>query len=136
MRPGESQLGVQVVERALRVLCINWALVILLTLILPSAACCIRPSIRIEAGSDGCILTSYYTREGNGLLLQCSCLENPRNGGAWWAGVYGVAQSRTRLKRLSSSSSSIVEEKGTTCRRRPPSVINCVDLGNSWSLVS
>ena len=38
--------------------------------------------------------------------LQCSCLENPRNGGAWWAAVYGVAQSRTRLKRLSSSSSS------------------------------
>ena len=34
---------------------------------------------------------------------QCSCLENPRDGGAWWAAVYGVAQSRTRLKRLSSS---------------------------------
>ena len=44
--------------------------------------------------------------EGNGNLLQCSCLENPRDGGAWWAAVYGVAQSRTRLKRLSSSSSS------------------------------
>ena len=40
--------------------------------------------------------------EGNGNLLQCSCLENPRDGGAWWAAVYGVAQSRTRLKRLSS----------------------------------
>ena len=39
--------------------------------------------------------------------LQCSCLENPRDGGAWWAAVYGVAQSRTWLKRLSSSSSSI-----------------------------
>ena len=38
--------------------------------------------------------------------LQCSCLENPRDGGAWWAAIYGVAQSRTRLKRLSSSSSS------------------------------
>ena len=37
--------------------------------------------------------------------LQCSCLENPRDGGAWWAAVYGVAQSRTRLKWLSSSSS-------------------------------
>ena len=36
---------------------------------------------------------------------QCSCLENPRDGGAWWAAVSGVAQSRTRLKRLSSSSS-------------------------------
>ena len=42
--------------------------------------------------------------EGNGNPLQCSCLENPRDGGACWAAVYGVAQSRTRLKRLSSSS--------------------------------
>ena len=40
--------------------------------------------------------------EGNGNPLQCSCLENPRDGRAWWAAVYGVAQSRTRLKRLSS----------------------------------
>ena len=44
--------------------------------------------------------------EGNGNPLQCSCLENPRDGGAWCAAVYGVAQSRTRLKRRSSSSSS------------------------------
>ena len=44
--------------------------------------------------------------EGNGNPLQCSCLDNPMDGGAWWAAVYGVAQSRTRLKRLSSSSSS------------------------------
>ena len=44
--------------------------------------------------------------EGNGNSLQCSCLENPRDGGAWWAAIYGVAQSQTRLKRLSSSSSS------------------------------
>ena len=36
--------------------------------------------------------------EGNGNPLQCSCLENPRDGGAWWAAVYGVAQSRTQLK--------------------------------------
>ena len=43
--------------------------------------------------------------EGNGNPLQCSCLENPRDGGTWWAAVSGVAQSRTRLKRLSSSSS-------------------------------
>ena len=40
---------------------------------------------------------------GNGNPLQSSCLENPRDGGAWWAALYGVAQSRTRLKRLSSS---------------------------------
>ena len=44
--------------------------------------------------------------EGSGNPLQRSCLENPRDGGAWWAAVYGVAQSRTRLKRLSSSSNS------------------------------
>ena len=44
--------------------------------------------------------------EGNGSPLQCSFLENPREGRAWWAAVYGVAQSWTRLKRLSSSSSS------------------------------
>ena len=41
--------------------------------------------------------------KGDGNPLQCSCRENPRDGGAWWADVYGVAQSRTRLKRLSSS---------------------------------
>ena len=45
--------------------------------------------------------------EGNGNPLQCSCLENPRDGGAWWAAIYGVAQSRTLLKQLSSSSSSM-----------------------------
>ena len=45
--------------------------------------------------------------EGNGNPLQCSCLENPRDGEAWWAAVYGVAQSWTRLKRLSSSSCGI-----------------------------
>ena len=43
--------------------------------------------------------------EGNGNPFQCSCLENPRDRGAWWAAIFGVAQSRTRLKRLSSSSS-------------------------------
>ena len=43
------------------------------------------------------------TGEGNGNPLQCSCLENRRDGEAWWAAVYGVAQSWTRLKRLSSS---------------------------------
>ena len=46
-----------------------------------------------------------YNGEGNGNPLQCSCLENPRDGGAWWAAVRGVTQSRTRLKCLSSSSS-------------------------------
>ena len=46
--------------------------------------------------------------EENGNPLQRSCLENPRDGGDWWAAVYGVAQSRTRLKRLSSNSSSAI----------------------------
>ena len=45
--------------------------------------------------------------EGNGNPLYCSCLENPRDGGAWWAALYGVAQSRTRLRWLSSSSINI-----------------------------
>ena len=49
---------------------------------------------------------AYEDREGNGTPLQYSCPENPRDGGAWQAAIYGVAQSRTRLKRLSSSSSS------------------------------
>ena len=50
--------------------------------------------------------------EGNGNPLQCSCLENPRDGGAWWAAVYGVAQSQTWLKRLRSSSSSSEWKRG------------------------
>ena len=44
--------------------------------------------------------------EGSGTPLQYSCLENPLDGGAWWAAIYGVAESRARLKRLSNSSSS------------------------------
>ena len=51
------------------------------------------------------------TGEGNGDPLQCSCLENPRDRGAWWAAVCGVAQSWTRLKQLSSSSSSKVTRR-------------------------
>ena len=50
-------------------------------------------------------LSLSCTGEGNGNPLQCSCLENPRDGGAWWAAIYGVTQSQTRLKQLSSSSS-------------------------------
>ena len=46
----------------------------------------------------------YLIGEGNGNTLQCSCLENPRDGGAWWAAIYGVTQSWTRLKLPSSSS--------------------------------
>ena len=51
----------------------------------------------------------HFIGEGNGNPLQCSCLENPREGGALWAAAYGVAQSRTRLKWLSNSSSSILK---------------------------
>ena len=58
--------------------------------------------------------------EGNGNPLQCSCLENPRDGGAWWAAIYGIAQSRTRLKWLSSSSSSREgEERKASISERP-----------------
>ena len=52
--------------------------------------------------------------EGNGNPLQCSCPENPRDGGAWWAALSRVAQSRTQLKRLSSSSRDFNEAFGST----------------------
>ena len=57
--------------------------------------------------SYGFSSSHVWNREGNGNPLQYSCLENPMDGGAWWAAVSEVAQSRTRLKRLSSSSSSM-----------------------------
>ena len=60
--------------------------------------------------------------EGNGNPIQCSCLENPRDGGAWWAAVSGVAQSQTGLKRLSSSSSSSKLELGS-----------CWHVSGSWN---
>ena len=53
-----------------------------------------------------CCVAEINIGEGNGNPLQYSCLENPRDRGAWWAAIYGVAQSQTQLKRLSSSSSS------------------------------
>ena len=53
-------------------------------------------------------LFTFMLGEGNGNPLQGSCLENPRDGGAWWAAVYGVAQSWTQLKWLSSSSSTLI----------------------------
>ena len=59
--------------------------------------------------------------EGNGNPLQCPCLENPRDRGAWWAAVYGVAQSRTRLKRLAAAAaekpSGRQEKKQTQSKR-------------------
>ena len=56
-----------------------------------------------------CHFSLSCTGEGNGNPLQCSCLENTRDGGAWWASIYEVAQSRTWLKQLSSSSMVKVE---------------------------
>ena len=61
------------------------------------------------------LFTLMHIGEGNGNPLQCSCLENPREGGAWWADVYEVAQSRTRLKRLSSSSSIVAACESSPC---------------------
>ena len=63
-------------------------------------------SSKSETG-DSLIETYLQGREGNGTPLQHSCLENPMDGEAWWAAVYGVTQSWPRLKRLSSSSSSM-----------------------------
>ena len=74
--------------------------------------------------------------EGNDNSLQCSCLENPRDGGAWWAAIYGVTQSRTQLKWLSSSSSSIAEKK---MNFRIETLIRPVcpqRYGKMWSCVS
>ena len=74
-----------------------------------------------------------YIGAGNGNPLQCSCLENPRDGGAWWAAVCGVAQSQTRLKRLSSRSRMIL--KNHFCYIMGPLLIYVVDKNiacQSW----
>ena len=62
--------------------------------------------------------------EGNGNPLQCCCLENPRDGGAWWAAVCGVAQSWTRLKRLSSS----IKNKNRSILKDVINTLNTIDL--------
>ena len=90
--------------------------------------------------------------EGNSNPLQCSCLGNPRDGGAWWAAVYGVAQSRTRLKRLSSIQynglkyvckisliCSLVMEKATTGRnfkRNNKLIIHSQKLIELWGVIA
>ena len=74
--------------------------------------------------------------EGNGNPLQCSCLENPSNGGAWWAAVYGVTQSWTRLKRLSSSSSCLCPawvQPVTSMLTVPPAPVPILATGTSIS---
>ena len=65
------------------------------------------------------------TGEGNGNPLQCSCLENPRDGGAWWAAIYGVAQGWTRLRRLSLVQSRALHQEVSRCPL-------CVLLHISW----
>ena len=70
------------------------------------------PNLGFPGGSVG---------EGNGNPLQYSCLENPRDGGAWWAAVYGVTQSRTRLKRLGGGGG------GGSVLKNPPA--NAGDVG-------
>ena len=79
--------------------------------------------------------------EGNGNPLQCSCLENPRDGGAWWAAVHWVAQSRTRLKWLSSSSNDYWKGKIEDRRRRGwqrmrwwDGITNSMDMSLRWNL--
>ena len=62
-------------------------------------------SMRLQRVGHDWVTSLSCIGKGNGNPLQCPCLENPRDGGAWWAAVYGVAQSRTRLKWPSSSSS-------------------------------
>ena len=72
--------------------------------------------------------------EGNGNPIQCLCLENPRDGGAWWAAVCGVAQSRTRLKRLSSISSSTEHgfPGGSVVKNLPANAVDARDGFDPW----
>ena len=72
-------------------------------------------------------ILTYYSREGNSNPLQYSCLENPMDGGAWWAAVHGVTQSRTRLKQLSSSSNILLSFK---------EVFICTPPRKAWKCLS
>ena len=72
-------------------------------------------SLRVRLNWATSLWLFTFMHQGNGNPLQCSCLKNPRDGGAWWAAIYGVAQSRTRLKWLSSRSSSSAIKKWFIC---------------------
>ena len=88
--------------------------------ILHSSKTQILSSLTGQECSDGrgsfvhCYILSTKSGEGDGTPLQYSCLENPTGGAAWWAAVYGVSQSRTRLKHLSSSRSKVLEKEMAT----------------------
>ena len=73
--------------------------------------------------------------EGNGNPLQCSCLENPRDGGAWWAALYGVTQSQTWLKWLSSSSMLAVFREGNGNPFQYSCLESPVDGGAQWASI-
>ena len=91
----------------------------------------VQPMGSLGVGHDwvtSLLLFTFIHGEGNGNPLQCSCLENPRDRGAWWAAVYGVAQSWTWLKRCSSSSSS----KHCNLISWKDRVPVCQDLDNLW----
>ena len=76
----------------------------------------------------------HWRRNGN--PLQCSCLENPRDRGAWWAAVYGVAQSWTRLKRLSSSSNRLVKTSSGQDKPTPVSKESDQYEGFNFDIIS
>ena len=78
-------------------------------------------SLRVEHDSATLLSLFTFIGEGNGNLLQCSCLENPRDGGALWVAVYGVAQSWTRLSSSSTSSRTVTSSYwGSTSGNYPP----------------
>ena len=79
-------------------------------------------------GSEARTLSHW---EGNGNSLQCSCLENFRDGGASWAAVYGVAQSRTLLKRLSSI---LLKEGRNILRKQKLNYFSCYVMSQNWSI--
>ena len=74
------------------------------------------------------VISGYLKRTGNCNPLQCSCLENPRGRRAWWAAIYGIAQSRTQLKRLSSS-----KENGVGGWAKWMKGINCMVIDDNYT---
>ena len=98
----------------------------------------------LRVGHDRATSLSFSlssTWEGNGNPLQFSCLENPRDGGAWWAAVYGVTQSRTRLKWLSSSGGSkdfpggpLVKTPSSSAGAQVPSMVGKLRSHMPWGV--